>query len=99
MSTQTDVKSAYLSASGFAGAGGANPSLGTRLKGIWLNAPATAGSVVITDGSSTGVQRLKLDTDGAVSNDYIWLPGEGIRFNNDMYVTLTNVTSVTLFYG
>lgn len=99
MSTQTDVKSVYLSSTGLAGVGSTSPSLGVRLKGIWLDTPAVIGSIVITDGASGGPQRLKMDTDGVASNDYIWIPGEGIRFNNDMYVTLTNITSVTLFYG
>jgi hypothetical protein len=30
---------------------------------------------------------------------YIIVPNDGVRFEADPYVTLTNVTSVTFFYG
>jgi hypothetical protein len=95
MATQTDVKAVYLSATGLAGIAG----LRNRVKGIWMATPVGAGSVVIRDGSATGVTLIKFDTAAAITNDYMLLPGEGVLSQADLHVTLTSVTSVTIFYG
>jgi hypothetical protein len=97
MTTQTDVKSATVSASGFLNAGGANPSLGVRVKDIYWSG-TTAGTLTFADGSSTGTTRITLAVPAAAVN--IAIPGEGVRFNNDVYVTFTTaVGSTTVFYG
>jgi hypothetical protein len=30
---------------------------------------------------------------------YTLIPGEGIQFNTNVYATLTNIASVTVYYG
>ena len=89
---QTDVKNKYMNATGAAGIGT------TRVKAVYLIATGTGGSAVFADGQG-GTTRLQLDTDTTSSGIYMLLPGEGVKFNNDPYVTLTNVASISFFYG
>lgn len=96
MAMQYDVKAATVVADG--SAYGAR----TRVKGLVITPTATsAGSVVLKDGGASGTARLTINVDagnnGNVSN--IVIPGEGIVFDTDVYLDLTTVTSVTVFYG
>lgn len=93
MSVQTDVKSATLTADGTAYAGR------TRVKSLVLTATATAGSVVLRDGGASGTVRITLNTPAAADFHNILLPGEGVLFTSDVYVDVTNVSSVTVFHG
>jgi hypothetical protein len=97
MSTQTDVKAVTAAGTGALAIGGASPSLGTRIKAIYWSG-TTAGTLTFTDGGAAGTSRLSLAVPiGTVS---IPIPGEGIRFNNDPYVTFTTAAgSATVFYG
>ena len=89
---QTDVKNKYMNATGAA-------SIGTcRIKSVYLISTGTSGSVVVADGQG-GTTRLQIDTDTTSSGVNILFPGEGVKFNNDPYVTLTNVASISFFYG
>jgi len=90
---QTDVKSAYLAATGTAVA-----SSRTRVKSVIIAATATAGSVILRDGGASGVTRLQIDTPAAAGMINAILPGEGILFNTDVHGTLTNCTA-TVVYG
>ena len=100
MTTQTDVKSVYLPSTGgstLAGIGGANPTLGVRVKGVYWSG-TTAGSVSLNDGSSTGTTRIQMYFPNGTT--HALLPGEGVRFTNDVYVAFgTAVGNLTLFYG
>ena len=99
---QTDIKAKYVNATGAMGIGSSLAAGGMRIriKGLWLATPVTAGSVVIADGSATGNVLLKFDTGAVVADQYMLFPGEGILFQGDPYVvTLSNVTSLTVFYG
>jgi hypothetical protein len=102
MSTQTDVKSGSVTAtagagSALLGAGGTSPSLGTRVKGIYWSG-TVAGSIAFNDGSSTGTTRISIAVPNGTT--YLNLPGEGVRFTNDVYVAFTSATgTVTVFYG
>ena len=93
---QTDVKSVYITASG------ANAYAGpARVKGIYVNSSG-AGTVELTNGTSTGTSLLKFDYPASATANpiYILLPGEGIQFPTSVYVkTLTGATSATIFYG
>lgn len=96
MAMQTDVKAKNMTATGAAGING------TRIKGIYFVNGATAGSVSFKDGSSSGVERIKIDAPAntaGTGTTYLPLPGEGVLFRADPYVTITTVTSVTFFYG
>jgi hypothetical protein len=93
MTMQTDVLSATATADGIIVAGPA------RIKGILLTTTTSAGSVVLKDGGASGTTRVTLNTPAVAEMFNALLPGEGIRFTSDVYVDVTNVSSVTVFYG
>ena len=93
MAMQTDVLSATAVADGTMVAGPA------RIKGVLLTTTTSAGSVVLKDGGASGVTRMTLNTPAVAEMFNALLPGEGVRFNTDVYVDVTNVSSVTVFYG
>jgi len=93
MTMQTDVLSATATADGTMVAGPA------RIKGILLTTTTSAGSVVLKDGGASGTTLVTLNTPAVAEMFNALLPGEGIRFKTDVYVDVTNVSSVTVFYG
>lgn len=93
MTMQTDVLSATATADGTLVAGPA------RIKGILLTTTSSAGSVVLKDGGASGTTRMTLNTPAVAEMFNALLPGEGIRFTSNVYVDVTNVSSVTVFYG
>lgn len=90
---QTDVLSAVATADGTMVSGR------NRLKGVVLTATTSAGSVVFKDGGASGTARLTVNTPAVADFHDISIPGEGILFNTDIYVDVTNVASVTIFYA
>lgn len=92
---QTDVKSARATADATMFAGRA------RLKGVYLVPAAAAGTAVFKDGGSGGTTLLTLDTIASATGTpvYVQVPGEGILFSTDIYLDVTNVAMVTIFYG
>ena len=93
MTMQTDVLSATRTTDGTLVSGPA------RIKGILLTTTTTAGSVVLKDGGASGTTRLTLNTPAVAEMFNALLPGEGIRFTTDVYVDMTDVSSITVFYG
>ena len=93
MAMQTDVLSATRTSDGTLVAGPA------RIKGILLTTTSTAGSIVLKDGGSGGTARITLNTPAVAEMFNALLPGEGVRFSTDVYLDLTDVSSVTVFYG
>lgn len=90
----TDIKAKNLTATGAASVGPA------RIKGIYAVCGAAAGSISVKNGGSGGTELLKMDTPaGATLTVQLLLPASGIWFSADPYVTLTNATSITFFYG
>ena len=89
----TDVNSVTLTADGTVYAGR------QRIRHITYLATATAGSVVLKDGGSSGVVKLDVATPAIADAYDIVIPGDGILFDTDVYLDLTNVASVTFFYG
>lgn len=90
---QTDVKSATRTGDGTL------VNQPTRIKGILLTTTTTAGSVVLKDGGATGTSLITLNTPAVAEMFNALLPAEGVRFTTDVYVDLTDVASVTVFYG
>ena len=90
---QTDVLSATRTSDGTIVPGPA------RIKGILMTTSSTAGSVVLKDGGASGTTRITLNTPAAVEMFNALLPAEGVRFTTDVYLDVTNVDSVTVFYG
>jgi hypothetical protein len=93
MTMQTDVKAASLTASGTAFAGR------TRVRGIVISDTTTAGSLKLRDGGSGGTILFSLDTPNAALVSSILIPGEGVLFQTDVYVEISNLSSVVVFYG
>ncbi len=88
-----NYRSAKVTATGNVGSGPA------RLIAIHAICGASAGSIVLKD-SSTGATLLDIDTPAsatAVIETYIG--DTGMRFQNVIHATLTNVTSLTCIFG
>jgi len=99
---QTDVVSSVpLTVSGqFASQNSLGNVQSCRVKAIYIVPSGTAGSVVLTDGGSSGSTRMTINTvASATQPTYLILPGEGVLFRTNVYGTLTNVGSATIFYG
>lgn len=94
-SMQYDVKSVRLDADGQAVA------YRTRVKAIYGVAGSGAGSVKFYDGTSTADTLLiNIDTPvGTGNNFYMMIPGEGVLFEKGVYVDVTGITGVTIYYG
>lgn len=102
MAMQTDVKSTKpLTSTGvFLTQANNNVTFRARIKGVYAVCGASAGSVVIADGQG-GSTLLTLETPTAANagSIYMLVPGEGLLAENGFYGTVTNTTSITLFYG
>jgi len=102
MGMQTDVlASAVRTDDGVLNDQAGNAIGRARVKGIRIVPTAsTAGSVVFKDGGASGTTRLTLNIfAGTTGADYTLLPGEGLLFTSGIYVDVTTVASVMVFYG
>jgi hypothetical protein len=71
-----------------------------RVRAVYIVPGASAGSVVFKDGGTGGAARLTLNTvASATQPTYMLLPGEGMLFSNDVYVDVTNIGSVMVYYA
>lgn len=74
-----------------------------RLKSMYYIRGSSAGSVVLKDGGSSGRILLTLTTPAAGSGvdaaDTLTIPPDGLRFTTNIFVDVTNVSSVTLFHA
>jgi hypothetical protein len=71
-------------------------------KGYQLASGAVAGEIIFYDtaaNSATGTERLKVNITVNTAVISTLIPGEGIRFDNGVYVNLPANASVTVFYG
>lgn len=102
MAMQTDVKvTKPLAATGvFKTQTDANVTFRTRVKGIYVQNGASAGSVVVADGQG-GATLFTINTAAAADTGdfYIPVPDQGILAENGLYGTVTNAASITIFYG
>ena len=92
---QTDVKMTHLDASGVVFAGP------TRVKGYSISSGGTAGEIEFYDNASaaSGTKRLVLNISVNQALDSLALPGEGIRFDIGVYVSLPANAHLTVYYG
>jgi hypothetical protein len=93
---QTDVKAAHLDANGTVFAST------TRVKGFSISPGGTAGEVMFYDTASntaTGTVRLTLNVSTNQALDSLAIPGEGIKFDNGVYVAFPVNTHLTVYYG
>lgn len=96
MGMQYDVKSTHLNASGSVWA-----SRG-RVKGFSICANASqTGTLQLKDGGSGGTVLIEIDipSNSNPNSFFMLVPGEGVLFETNIYATLTNIASVTVFYG
>ncbi len=72
----------------------------TRLLGVYFTNTATASSVVLKDGGSSGTARLSLVTPASAGSQDLIIPDMGILFEDGIYITFgsAEVTSVTLLF-
>jgi hypothetical protein len=93
LSTLTNVFSAHADATGTIYAGA------TNLAGYQLASGGVAGEIVFRDGGAAGTVRLRVNitTNTAVISTLV--PGNGIRFNTNIHVTLPTSAAVTIFCG
>ena len=93
MSTLTNVFAAHADATGTIYAGAAN------LAGYQLASGGTAGEIIFRDGGSGGTVLLTVNITTNTAVISTLLPGNGIRFTTDIYVTLPASAAVTIFCG
>lgn len=89
---QTDVKAAAISSTGTLYAGP------TRVRGMLIIPGASAGSVAIRDGGSGGAVVFTIATVAGGTPFSVVIPAEGVKFNTDVYATISNATG-SVFYG
>jgi hypothetical protein len=94
MSTLTNVFSEHRDSTGVIYAGA------TNLAGYQLLTGGTAGEIVFRDGGASGTVRLRVNISATPTNPFsTLLPGNGIRFNTNIHVTLPASAAVTIFCG
>jgi len=96
MSMQGDVSAKHLNASGSV------YGSRTRVKGFSICATASsAGTLLLKDGGSSGTTLIEIDipSNSNPNSFYVAIPQEGVLFPTNVYATLTNIASVTVFYG
>ena len=94
MTMQTDVLAISLAASGAA------TTARARVRGMVVEPGGSTGSVIIKDGGASGTTRMTLNTvASATQPTYLLLPGEGVLFDTSVYVDVTSIGSVMVFYG
>ena len=101
MGMQTDVQASVpITADGQFTDQAASNLTRTRVKSIYIVPSGTAGSVVFKDGGSGGTTRITINTvASATQPTYMLMPGQGILFETNVYADVTNIGSVTIFYG
>lgn len=92
MSVQTDVKAISLAASGTVFGDR------TRVRGMIIEPGASAGSVVLKNGGSSGTTVMTINTLAGGETFNALIPASGVLFSTDVYATLSNA-KVTVFYG
>lgn len=89
---QTDIKAISLAASGTAF------NQRSRVRGALIEPGTSAGSVVFRDGGASGTIIMTINTSANGETFSMVVPADGIVFQRDVYVALTNA-KVTVFYA
>ena len=92
---QTDVKAGHRDTSGVLYVGR------TRVKGYQIAPGGTAGEIQFWDNATTNAGKeaitINITTNAAVIATLI--PGEGVLFENGVYIVLPTSAAITVFYG
>ena len=97
MTFQFDVKAKTMTTTGATGIGLPR----ARIKSIYYVA-GSAGSISFRDGGAGGAEKILLATPASTAGNgstYVLIPGDGVVFEADPYLTITGPASVTFFYG
>jgi len=71
-----------------------------RIKAFLIVPTAAAGVVVFKDGGASGSTKMTINMlANSTNSDYIILPGEGVLFQTSIYVDVTDIASVMVWYG
>ncbi len=74
-----------------------------RLKSVYYIRTSTVGSLILRDGGSSGNALLTLTVPateaGEDESNTLSVPSDGLSFKTNIYVDVTNISSVTLFHG
>jgi hypothetical protein len=93
---QGDVSAKHVNASGTV------YNQRTRVKGFSICATASqAGTLLLKNGGSGGTTLIEIDipSNSNPNSFYVAIPQQGVLFTTNVYATLTNIASVTVFYG
>ena len=92
---QTDVKAGHRDSSGVVYVGR------TRVKGYQVASGGVAGEIQFWDNASTnsGTEAITLNITINTAVISTLIPGEGVLFQNGVYVVLPANAAVTVFYG
>lgn len=91
--SKTDVSAATATATGVI------VNQPARVKSIYFVSAASAGSLVFRNGGAGGNTLMTIDTPAGIGDVSVYIPEDGVRFPTNVHVTMTNVTSLTVFYG
>jgi hypothetical protein len=94
---QFDVRSMTMDESGSSGIGLPR----ARIKSIYYVA-GDAGFISFKEGGELGEEKILLATPASTAGNgstYIIIPGDGVVFKEDPYVSIDGPVSVTFFYG
>lgn len=71
-----------------------------RVRSVYIVPSGTAGSVVFKDGGAAGTTRMTINTvASATQPTYMLMPAEGVLFSTNIYVDVTDIGSVMVFYA
>lgn len=72
----------------------------TRLLGVYFTNTATASSLILKDGGSSGTARLSMLTPASAGSQDLIIPDMGLLFEDGIYITFgsAELTSVTLLF-
>jgi hypothetical protein len=72
----------------------------SRVKAIYIIPTSSAGQVVFRDGGSGGPVKITVNTLASSSApDYVLMPGEGLLFQENIYIAPSAVVSTMVIYG
>jgi len=96
MTMQGDVLSTHRNSSGTVYA------QRTRVKGFSICGVASqTGALLLRNGGASGPVLIEIDipSNSNPNSFYVAIPQQGVLFSTDVYATITNIASVTVFYG
>ena len=70
----------------------------TRVRGLLVMPTASAGSVALKDGGSSGTTMMTITTAANGEPFSVVIPADGILFETNVYATVSNATAL-VFYG